>query len=205
MHRENIGKSHKGGIVVQKNIAKNNWFFGDSRVRTLAYLALLVALEIVFNRLMSINTEALKIGFSFVPIVMTAVLFGPVHAAIVYALADTVGALMFPLGPYMPLISLSCFGMGIVYGLFLRKFMIGEEENFRSAKNFLRILAPILINCLVFGLVLNSLWLSLIYGKGFVYFFTMRIVEYSILIPVQIIVIPILIAFARRLRSAKIV
>ena len=52
-------------------------------VRTITYLALLVALEIVLNRFCSINTMGLKIGFSFVPIVVAANLFGPVPAAAV--------------------------------------------------------------------------------------------------------------------------
>ena len=45
------------------------------KIKRIAYLAILVALEIVLNRFCSINTMGLKIGFSFVPIVIAATLF----------------------------------------------------------------------------------------------------------------------------------
>ncbi|MDR0861673.1 MAG: folate family ECF transporter S component [Oscillospiraceae bacterium] len=175
-------------------------------VRVVCQLALLVALEIVFNRLLSINTEALKIGFSFVPIVLCAVLFGPVHAAIVYAVADTLGALMFPLGAYMPGITLSCALMGLDFGLFLHGFVAASEKfELSKFKTWLRIVCPIVINCVAFGLLANSFWLSLVYTKrSFAYFFTSRIIEYSVLIPVQIILVPIIITLARRLRASRI-
>ena len=174
-------------------------------VKIICQLALLVALEIVFNRLLSINTEALKIGFAFVPVVLCAVLFGPVHAAAVYAIADIVGALMFPLGAFMPGLTLSCAIMGLMFGLFLHKYIRAESApDFKSVRTWVSIVVPILINCLLIGLCLNTFWLSLIYTKGYMYFFTMRLVEYTVLIPVQIILTPFIITFARRLRKSGI-
>ena len=59
-------------------------------------LAMLTAAEIVLNRFLSINTWNMKIGFSFVPVVIAAVLLGPAYAAIVGALGDFLGAILFP-------------------------------------------------------------------------------------------------------------
>jgi riboflavin transporter FmnP len=42
---------------------------------------MLVAMEIVLNRFVSIKTPFLKIGLSFVPVVMGAMLYGPVGGA----------------------------------------------------------------------------------------------------------------------------
>ena len=56
--------------------------------RTLTSLALLTALEIVLSRFLSINAWNIKIGFSFVPIVVAALLFGPLEAGIVAALVS---------------------------------------------------------------------------------------------------------------------
>ncbi len=174
-------------------------------VRVICQLALLVALEIVFNRLLSINTEALKIGFAFVPVVLCAVLFGPVQAAIVYAIADVIGALLFPLGPLMPGLTLSCAIIGALHGLFLHGYIKSDAApDYKCVKTWVRIVCPVLINCLVLGLFVNTFWLSLVYGKGYMYFFTMRLVEYAVLVPVQIVVIPFIITFARRLRKAGI-
>lgn len=54
--------------------------------RTIVYLGVLTALEIVLNRFLSINAWNIKIGFNFVPIAVAAILFGPIPAGIVGAL-----------------------------------------------------------------------------------------------------------------------
>ena len=173
-------------------------------IRVLCRMALLIALEIVLNRFLSINNQVIKIGFAFVPIVLCAVLFGPVHAAIVYAIADTIGALLFPIGPFMPGLTLSCALMGLMHGVFLRPLMKSGKPGFRIS-NFIRIICPVVINCVLLGLLLNTFWLSLVYtNRSFYYFFTMRLVEYAVLIPVQIIMIPFIITLAKRLRKAGI-
>ena len=176
-------------------------------VQTICQMALLIALEIVFNRFLSINTQALKIGFAFVPIVLCAVLFGPLHAAIAYAIADTIGALLLNTvgGPYIPGITLSCAMMGIMYGVFLQPLLFSENGKLTKIQ-IMRIICPVAINCMVFGLALNSFWLSLAYSsRSFYYFLTTRLIEYAILIPVQIILIPLIITVAKRLRRYTVI
>ena len=112
-------------------------------LRTLCQAALLVALEIVLNRFCSINTMGLKIGLSFLPMVLCAALFGPWWTACSYALADFIGAILFPIGPYHPGFSICAGLMGMVYGLFLYK-KAGSWK-----KMFLRILAATLILSLI--------------------------------------------------------
>ena len=63
-------------------------------------LALLLAIEIVLSRFLSIQTSITRIGFGFVPLVIAGVLFGPVAAAIVAVLGDVLGALLFPTGAF---------------------------------------------------------------------------------------------------------
>ena len=45
-----------------------------SNARRLAQVALLIALSIILSRFCSISTPIVKIGFSYLPIVITAVL-----------------------------------------------------------------------------------------------------------------------------------
>ena len=52
-------------------------------VKKLTTLAMLTAIEIVLSRFLSINAWNIKIGFSFVPIVVAAILYGPIAAGIV--------------------------------------------------------------------------------------------------------------------------
>ena len=87
--------------------------------RTLVTLSILTALEIVLNRFLSINAWNTKIGFSFIPVAVAGMLFGPLGGAVVGALGDLVGAILFPIGAYFPGFTLTAFLTGLVYGLFL--------------------------------------------------------------------------------------
>ena len=149
--------------------------------RLLASLAFLTALEIVLSRFLSINTWNLKIGFSFVPIAMAAMLFGPIPAATVAAMADVIGAILFPSGPFFPGFTLTAFLTGLVFGLFLRE-----------KQTPLRVAGAVLINQLVLGLLLNTFWISLLYGSAYIPLLITRIGQCAILIPVQLVVILVL-------------
>ena len=64
--------------------------------REITTLGLLVALEIVLARFCSIQAWNFRIGFSFLPIAMAAIGFGPIPAAIAASAADVLGAVLFP-------------------------------------------------------------------------------------------------------------
>ena len=155
----------------------------SARIKQLVMLSLLVALEIVLNRFLSINTAGVKIGFSFVPIVVAAHLFGPIASGVVYAVADIMGAILFPIGPYHPGFTICACMMGLIYGLFLHKnSKIGILKN---------ILPPVLINNIILGLLINTVWVSQLYGsKTYLGWFLYRLTEYAVLIPVSLIIIP---------------
>ena len=81
--------------------------------RTIAQLAILVALEVVLSRFLSINLWSNKIGFAFVPIAVTAMLYGPVTTGVTAAVADLIGALLFPSGAFFPGFTLTAFLNGM--------------------------------------------------------------------------------------------
>ena len=57
--------------------------------RTLTTLAMLIAIEVILSRFLSINAWNIKIGFGFVPVVIAAILYGPLAGGIVGALSDS--------------------------------------------------------------------------------------------------------------------
>ena len=79
----------------------------DPRTRRLAFCALLTALGVVLGGLLSIpamplGSYTLKIGLGVLPVIVTAVLYGPLYGGTVGALTDLLQALIFPKGAYMP-------------------------------------------------------------------------------------------------------
>ena len=165
-----------------------------SRLKFICFSAILIAIEIVLNRFLSINTLGLKIGFSFVPIVIAAILFGPVKAGVIYGISDLLGAILFPIGPYFPGFTVCAFLMGMVYGVFLYK---KEKVGF-----FKNILPPVIINYIVLGLLVNTLWVSILYGsKTYWGWFIYRLPEYAVLVPVSAILIPAILKLTKELKK----
>lgn len=149
--------------------------------KTIAVMGVLVAMEILLSRFLSISTWNLKIGFNFVPVALAAMLLGPIKAGIVWALADFLGATLFPIGPYFPGFTLTQFLMGVVFGLFLYK-----------KQSPARITAAVAINQLVLGLLLNTYWISKLYGSPFMPLLITRIWQTAVLVPVQLVMIMII-------------
>ena len=146
--------------------------------KTLTALALLTAMEIVLSRFLSISAWNIKIGFSFIPVVIAAMMFGPAAAGIVAALGDLLGAVLFPIGPYFPGFTLTAFLTGMVFGLFLYKK--------RDLKN---VIGAVAVNQFVLSLFLNTLWISILYGSPYLPLLTTRIFQCVLLAAVQFAVI----------------
>ncbi len=151
-----------------------------SSVRTLLRLAMLLALEIVLSRFLSISTPLMKIGLSFVPIAICAMLYGPLYAGIVAALGDFLGATLFPIGPYFPGFTLSAFLTGAIFGLLLHE---------KRYKGWPSILAAVAINCILVNLLLGSLWLHTLYGTPYATLLPMRMMQSGVLFVLQSVVI----------------
>jgi ECF transporter S component (folate family) len=125
--------------------------------RTVTYLAFLIALQIVLSRFLSIATPIMKISLGFVPVAIAGMLFGPLSGGMVAATADFLGAILFPIGPYFPGFTLTAFITGVIYGVFL----------YQKDRSWVRIILAVLIIALGLNLGLNTFWIMVITGKGY--------------------------------------
>ncbi len=149
------------------------------KTRPMVFIAILVAIEVVLTRFFAIETPIIRVGFGFVPITLSAIIFGPIIGGITAATADVLGMLLFPKGVYFPGFTLSAFLTGLTYGLFL----------YNKPKKFFNITLSVLIITLVIHLGLNTLWISILTGKAYRVLILPRIIKELLLIPVQIILI----------------
>ena len=142
----------------------------------MAVLSLLIALNVIFARFLSVSAWNVRIGFSFLPLAVGGMLYGAAAGGIVGALGDIIGAFVFPSGPYFPGFTLTAFVTGAIFGLCLHKKQgIGH------------ILLAVLLNQLVCSLLLNSLWISVVYGSPFLPLLKTRAVQCAIVAPVQLV------------------
>lgn len=164
--------------------------------KTLVRVAVLVALEIVLARFLSISTEHVRIGFGFVPLAVIAMLYGPLWAAAGAALADFLGAILFPIGPYFPGFTLTAALTGLVFGLFLYR-------RSRANKGWLSVVAAVVLNNLVISLFLNTFWISLVYGSPFAALLPLRIFQAVVMSVVQTVALLLLRRPVRTLTSTS--
>ena len=142
-------------------------------VKKLIQISLLIAIEVVLTRFCSIQTPIVRIGFGFLPIAIIAMMYGPLSAGIAYAIGDLLGMVLFPSGSFLT---------GVVYGVFL----------YNKPKTWPRIIGAVLTVCLVLNLGLDTLWLSILMGQGYIALLPTRIMKAALMIPIQATIIGII-------------
>ncbi|MBP0963173.1 MAG: folate family ECF transporter S component [Oscillospiraceae bacterium] len=158
-------------------------------LRLMVVVALLTAMQIIFSRLLSYSVWNMKIGLAFVPVMLAGMVFGPLAGALVGGLSDFIGALLFPIGPYFPGFTLTAALTGAMFGWVLHK-----------RQHFGRVCGVVLFNQLVLGLLVNSFWISVLYGSSYTGLLLSRLLQYAILVPIEVIITWI---FVRALTPVK--
>jgi ECF transporter S component (folate family) len=142
-------------------------------------VAMLVALEIIITRFLSLQLLGIRIGFGFIPIVLIAILFGPVFAGIGAAVADFLGVMLFGTAPFFPGFTVTAFLVGLVYGFLL----------YEQLKTWVRIGIAAFFVTVVLHMGLDTFWLYIILGDGVVAWLPIRITRTLVMLPVQIVCI----------------
>ncbi len=156
-------------------------------------LALLIALQVVLSRFLSINLQFLKIGFSFIPLMFAGYLYGASGGVVVAAASDLIGSLLFPSGPFFPGFTATAALAGFVYGLVL---------NGRCTT--LKITIGVLSEQVICSLLLNTWWLSILYHSPFTVLLTTRVWQVLVMTFVEIVFAEIFFkraSFIHRLKS----
>ena len=144
-------------------------------VQKITILGMLVAAQVIAGRFISISLPIVTIGFVFLPVAVTGILFGPLWGGIAAFLGDLITALLGPYGYFLPM-GLSAFLTGAIYGIFLH----------RKPAGIWRILSRALRLISVF---LQTFWLTLLTGKAYLVLLPARIIQNLITIPVSVICI----------------
>lgn len=163
-----------------------------TRTRSLAACALLLAIQVILGATSGIPLgDSLRVSVDYLALCMTVVLFGPVPGMINGALADLLGCLLYPSGPFFPGFTLTGIVSGLLYGLFLYRRKSLRITHFMLAKLVVMILCNILM---------NTFWIYILYGQAFWPLVSTRIVKNLIEFGVSI---PLFYALLRLIEKAK--
>ena len=148
-------------------------------VKSLAAAAMLLAATIVLGFFLRLQlTESLRIGFDYIAKELTGMFFGPVVGCVVGGLSDIISFMIKPTGPYFPGFTICAMLAGIIYGIILYKKPL-------SLKRI--IVANSLVTVFV-NLLLNTYWVSMLYGNAFIALLPARLIKQIIMLPIEIIV-----------------
>jgi len=173
----------------------------NNQLMILVSCALLIAMNVVLVRFCSITTTYLRLSFGFIPLAIAAMMFGPGYACAVGAIADLLGAILFPSGPFWPGFTVVAGLCGLLYGMLREK--PGAPDS--RMKFLLRVAVVVTLVNVAMELGLNTGNLYLMYGNGVVAWIPGRIMKCVCMIPAELLVInaihPTIRTLSRRLQK----
>ncbi len=153
--------------------------------RVLCTAAVFAALFVVLYSIKLSLSPELRITFTFIPLALAGWLLGPVPAMLVGFVGDVIGCILFPSGPYFPGFTLTKILSGLIYGIFLYRTFPPKAPVFVGG--------AVLGTNLLANVLLNSLWLSILYGKAWGVYAASHLVKNILASPIEIILLIIII------------
>ena len=141
--------------------------------KNLVLCGLMAAIAIVLSMVASISIGPyVKIGFSGIPNRIVEFLFGPVVGCIFGGALDLLKFMIKPDGPFFFGFTFNVMLAGLIYGclLYHKPLSIVIAE----------FLVKLIVNC-----GLNTLWISMLYGKAFFVLLPMRLLKNVIMLPID--------------------
>ena len=149
------------------------------QTQVLTITAMLIAIATVLGFFKVPLNPLVELRFAFLPIASAGMLFGPGVGAIVGALADVLGYLAKPTGPFFPGFTISGAVSVLLYGLCLYKKPLTVP----------RVIFAQFVQVVVISLILNNINLSILYGNGFFAVMVPRLLKTAIMFPINTVLL----------------
>ncbi len=147
--------------------------------KSIVLCAALIALYTAINTLSLYVTQELKLGFSFLVLAVLGMQFGVITGTFAGFLCDLMAYIVRPMGALHLGFTLTTALTATVFAIFLYR---------RELKLWRIIVARTIVNVFL-NLFLNTIWLSQLYGNGFLALLPGRIYKNIGLLPLEIILI----------------
>ena len=141
---------------------------------SITVIAFLIALDVILTRFLSIQTQFIRIGFGFLPVAIAGIAYGPFRGGVCGGVGDILGMMIYPSGAYFPGFTLTAVLTGVVFGLVL----------YGKPLYTLKVLLASAVVCIFLNLFLDTLWLDIMYGSGYIALLPARIVKCLLNIPI---------------------
>ena len=152
-------------------------------------------------------TPTLRLSVSFLANCAIGYMFGPVMGFVCGGLGDLIQFVIKPTGAYFPGWTLSAALAGFIYGLFFYGCNMKVAESFDGDKKgilkfidvkfLLRCILALTVDTLLVNVLLGTYWCSIMYGKGFAFYFSIRFAKNMIQLPINIILTYYVLGFVK--------
>lgn len=144
--------------------------------KNIVLCGLMAALAVVLSMTASVEVGPyIRIGFSGIPNRVIECLFGPVAGCLFGGALDILKYMLKPSGPFFFGFTFNVMLAGVIYGSILYKKTVSIKRIIVA-----ELLIKILVNC-----ILNTLWISMLYGKGFFALLPLRVLKNAIMLPID--------------------
>jgi len=151
-----------------------------SRLVCLVLIGMFAAVSIIVGRFLTIMpVPTIKISFTFLPNEFIYYLFGPTVGAVFGGILDILNLIVTPTGPYFFGFTLSGILTGVLFGLIL----------YKRPASLKRIFIATLLRVVIIDLLMNTYWLTAMYGYNFIALLPMRALKNFIMLPIESILL----------------
>jgi len=161
---------------------KNNRFSQSlqemKKVPVIAACAMFAALGFILESVAIDLGPYIKIGFSGIPNQLVDLLFGPITGTLFAGVLDVVKYFIHPSGPFF---------FGFTFNAMLAAFIYGWFY-YKKPLTLGRVLIAKGIVALIVNVILNTLWLDMLYGKGFMAILPARALKNLIMWPIDSVI-----------------
>ena len=148
------------------------------KVGTITTMAMFGAIGIILGSLTVQIGDFIKIGFSTIANQFVYYLFGPVVGCFYGGAMDILKFIIKPTGAFFPGWTFGAMAAGLIYGSFFYKKKLSLRRVFIAE----------LTVAVVCNMILGTLWLDMMYGKGFFVLLPMRVIKNLAMWPVNSLV-----------------
>lgn len=145
--------------------------------KDIAVIGLMIAIKVVLTRFLAVETQFLRISFTFIPTILLAIMYGPWVSGFTGAGADLLGFFLFPKGfPFSPGFTISAAIGPMIYAFILYKKRLSLG----------RLITANLAVTILVNVGLNSLWLYILYDQAFWGMLPIRLGENILTLPIEV-------------------
>lgn len=179
----------KQDLVFKTPFSRKYWqvsFLEMNKIKTITFSSILLSLTLILetlSKLFPLIVFGRQIHFTFIPVALSSLLFGPIMAIITGFISDILGFLLFSGGyPFFPGYTISAIAGALIYALFFYRRRITVLNIF---------LAKLTVNVFV-NAYLGAIWLAMMSSKNtFWYNLVYGFYKNLLLLPFEVIMLTI--------------